>query len=481
MGSDRQMKYGLNERKKKVEEKKTLGGNVFGESDSDDEEESTGKGKAGLSKGIFHMGNSTKRVKYEQEKVLKEDDSVYDYDDVYDRMKGGQSGVDVGKSKTGAKSKEKSRYIGGLMEKAKERERDRERLAELKIQKEREREGDEFADKETFVTSAYKRKIEEREEEEKQKKAKEAKDSAPSQKGLGMLYRNVLDKKTFATGDEPLSIGKSDVGPDKNQIENTQSSRTKNREGDRVRDRDRARDRDRHRDRSRDSARERYRDKDRERYRHRDGERNKDKDRDGEIYRYRDGDRYKNEDRDRSRGRERERYRDRDRYDRDTGRESERYRDRDGGKERGRHRERERERDGNRERDAYRERDRRGMDRQRDRYRDGNGDRYRYEYKNRERDEKKYRDRSRETQRHKESGRERKRSFCEEEKEHPGGEQRPERKTKDNNRIGLSDKQDMARLKKLFERRNDEEAVGAATQRYFTRKQNKPKLKASIV
>lgn len=41
----------------------------------------------------------------------------------------------------------------------------------LQVQKEREKEGDEFADKEVFVTSAYKKKLEEmREEEEREKR-----------------------------------------------------------------------------------------------------------------------------------------------------------------------------------------------------------------------------------------------------------------------------------------------------------------------
>lgn len=43
----------------------------------------------------------------------------------------------------------------------------------LKIQKEREKEGDEFADKEVFVTSAYKKKLEEMKLEEEKEKREE--------------------------------------------------------------------------------------------------------------------------------------------------------------------------------------------------------------------------------------------------------------------------------------------------------------------
>ena len=45
-----------------------------------------------------------------------------------------------------------------------------ERRTERKVQKEREAEGDEFADKEQFVTSAYKNKLKEREEEEEKER-----------------------------------------------------------------------------------------------------------------------------------------------------------------------------------------------------------------------------------------------------------------------------------------------------------------------
>ena len=51
------------------------------------------------------------------------------------------------------------------------RKKEDERRTERKIQKEREAEGSEFADKEVFVTSAYKKKMEERQvEEEKERR-----------------------------------------------------------------------------------------------------------------------------------------------------------------------------------------------------------------------------------------------------------------------------------------------------------------------
>lgn len=51
------------------------------------------------------------------------------------------------------------RYIGALMKAAEERKREQDIMFERKVQKERELEGDMFADKEAFMTSAYKREM----------------------------------------------------------------------------------------------------------------------------------------------------------------------------------------------------------------------------------------------------------------------------------------------------------------------------------
>lgn len=53
------------------------------------------------------------------------------------------------------------KYIQNLLTAAENRKKEDERRTERKVQKEREDEGDEFRDKEAFVTSAYKKKMEE--------------------------------------------------------------------------------------------------------------------------------------------------------------------------------------------------------------------------------------------------------------------------------------------------------------------------------
>ena len=64
-----------------------------------------------------------------------------------------------------------------------------------KVQKEREEEGDEFADKEKFVTSAYRKKMEEMQkldEEEKKKEAMEQMLDVTKQKDMSGFYRHLF-------------------------------------------------------------------------------------------------------------------------------------------------------------------------------------------------------------------------------------------------------------------------------------------------
>lgn len=55
----------------------------------------------------------------------------------------------------------KPKYIKSLLKFSENRKKEQERRVERKIQKERESEGNLFADKEAFVTTAYKLKLEE--------------------------------------------------------------------------------------------------------------------------------------------------------------------------------------------------------------------------------------------------------------------------------------------------------------------------------
>lgn len=116
------------------------------------------------------------------------DSNIYDYDAVYDSLKP--------KKKVTQEDKErKPKYMGNLLAAAAVRKRDATIAEEKKLAREREAEGEEYADKEKFVTSAYKKQQEENrrlEEEEKLREEQEAKQN----KGTGMasFYKNMLKK-----------------------------------------------------------------------------------------------------------------------------------------------------------------------------------------------------------------------------------------------------------------------------------------------
>uniref|UniRef100_A0A224XJI5 Putative nuclear speckle splicing regulatory protein 1 n=1 Tax=Panstrongylus lignarius TaxID=156445 RepID=A0A224XJI5_9HEMI len=96
-----------------------------------------------------------KQTKLDLQRALEQDATVFQYDEIYDQMEQQRQGKSV-------KEKDrKPKYIQKLIVSAEKRKIENERRIERQVQKERENEGDEFKDKETFVTSAYKKKLEE--------------------------------------------------------------------------------------------------------------------------------------------------------------------------------------------------------------------------------------------------------------------------------------------------------------------------------
>ncbi len=120
------------------------------------------------------------------------DPNIYDYDAIYDSLH-----AKPASSTSTADVEKKPKYMGNLLAAAEVRKRDQLRAKEKMLAKERELEGDEFADKEKFVTGAYKRQQEEmrRLEEEEVQKEKEA-EERKRREGGGMkaLYKNLLER-----------------------------------------------------------------------------------------------------------------------------------------------------------------------------------------------------------------------------------------------------------------------------------------------
>lgn len=111
--------------------------------------------------------------------AAKLDATIYDYDGAYDALHARQAAITAANKEDAAARKPK--YIDSLFEASEQRKKDQLRARDKLLAREREAEGDDFADKDKFVTGAYKaqqeeaRKAEEEEklrleEEEKQKK-----------------------------------------------------------------------------------------------------------------------------------------------------------------------------------------------------------------------------------------------------------------------------------------------------------------------
>jgi len=131
----------------------------------------------------------------QQNAALAQDATVFDYDGVYDQLKAGDRARELARKQESADRKPK--YIHALLEAAETRKRDRQIADEKRIEHEREREGEEFKDKEQFITPAYKAQKEAMrlaEEEDRKKEEALAKDKDGSL--MQGFYRNLLDQRS---------------------------------------------------------------------------------------------------------------------------------------------------------------------------------------------------------------------------------------------------------------------------------------------
>lgn len=165
-------------------------GNVFGDDNASDEDDvSDWIGKALQAEG--EKNKMKKQTKLNIQKALHEDPTIYQYDEIYDTM-------EQTKNKMDAKHKDKKpRYIENLLKTAERRKKEQEHRIERMVQKEREAEGEMYSDKESFVTSAYRAKLEEFkkiEEEEKEMSRLEAIGDVKKQQDMSGFYRHLYEQ-----------------------------------------------------------------------------------------------------------------------------------------------------------------------------------------------------------------------------------------------------------------------------------------------
>lgn len=143
-----------------------------------------------------------KQTKLSMQKALKEDPTIYQYDEVYDNI-GAKNQV-----KTIKVQEKKPRYIQNFLKAAERRKKEQEHRIERMVQKEREAEGMMYADKESFVTSAYRAKLEEfkkMEEEEAKMNRLESIGDVTKQQDMSGFYRH-LYKQTVESIEEIVKI-----------------------------------------------------------------------------------------------------------------------------------------------------------------------------------------------------------------------------------------------------------------------------------
>ncbi|XP_027546749.1 nuclear speckle splicing regulatory protein 1 [Neopelma chrysocephalum] len=177
---------------KKLPQKNLVSKKLSVFADESDEEPSVGESlqKEALKK------QAMKQTKLEIQKALEEDATVYEYDSIYDEMQ--QKKKESSAKMLSGQDDKKPRYIHNILKAAEIRKKEQEKRMERKIQKEREMEGEEFAHKEAFVTSAYKKKLQERAEEEERERRQSALEAyldVTKQRDLSGFYRHLLNQR----------------------------------------------------------------------------------------------------------------------------------------------------------------------------------------------------------------------------------------------------------------------------------------------
>ncbi|URD78314.1 coiled-coil domain-containing protein 55 [Musa troglodytarum] len=184
---------------------------AFGGADDEDDIEKEISRHASKNKAL-------QKIEEQHKKAMEEDPSVFDYDGVYDEMK-----EQIARPKTEDRTERKSRipnqavlfgsvrpfnqskYIEALMEKAKLREREHEIVYERKLLKERSKDDHLYADKEKFVTSAYKKKLAEQAkwlEEERLRQIREERDDVTKKSDLSEFYFGLNENVAFGAQKE---------------------------------------------------------------------------------------------------------------------------------------------------------------------------------------------------------------------------------------------------------------------------------------
>jgi hypothetical protein len=152
------------------------------------------KPKPGLPLSQYGDLSAQRAGQQTQDKALEVDAAIYDYDAAFDAIHAKDSERKAQRQREA--EERKSRYMDNFVAAAEMRKQDLARAKDKQLQREREAEGDEFADKEKFVTEAYKKQQEElRKSEEEEKKRQAAEEAKRKELGMQGFYQGVMDER----------------------------------------------------------------------------------------------------------------------------------------------------------------------------------------------------------------------------------------------------------------------------------------------
>lgn len=156
---------------------------------------------------------ASKAIRKRIEAEKRVDNTVYQYDEVWDKMQEAKQRQKEAKEVDATQRKPK--YIHSLLTSAATRKLDYLRAEEKMMQLERDTEGDEFKDKESFVTQAYKDQMAEvrRAEEEENAREELRKKQDGSSTGMAHFYRKLLEESEKNHDATVAATQKRVIGP----------------------------------------------------------------------------------------------------------------------------------------------------------------------------------------------------------------------------------------------------------------------------
>ncbi len=161
---------------------------IFAAAEESDEEDNVESQIAAQQRHAHSLAKNEEVYK----QALAQDPTAFDYDEVYDDFsaRGGKK-----EKQREEKMQRQSKYIADLKSKATEREKEQEMVLERKMVRDAKKEEHLYGEKEKFITSSYRKKMEEEKEwkeREKRQEEEEKRNDVTKKAGMGDFYKNLL-------------------------------------------------------------------------------------------------------------------------------------------------------------------------------------------------------------------------------------------------------------------------------------------------